>query len=91
MAIAILEIENDLAKQRMVNAHASPVQMNRAELGSARDIVAKKIGVSPTTFQRAITIIKEGDKKLQEKVRTGKTLILKHNSKVLQNLNDFTD
>lgn len=79
LAMVILEIERDLAKERQLAGVSIKTQetlgSNEPEVGRARDIVAKKIGVSPTTFQRAITIIEDGDKKLQNEVRIGKKSI----------------
>ena len=43
-------IEKERAKQRMILAHVSSVQLNRAELGTARDVAAfyalNKLGIS---------------------------------------------
>lgn len=75
LTVPLLEIERELAKQRMLAGKT----LSSNELGvkgQARDIVAKKIGVSPTTFQRALTIIEKGSEDLKEKVRRGKTSIV---------------
>jgi len=56
-----LELERERAKQRMseagkIGADLTNVGVSSNELtsktGQARDVVAKRIGVSPTTFQR---------------------------------------
>ena len=48
---------------------------NELEVGQARDIVADRISVSPTTFQRAFAIIEKGDEKLKQKLRDNKISI----------------
>lgn len=47
----------------------------QVDFGRARDIVARKVGLSPTTFQRAVKIIEKASEELKEKVRQGKTNI----------------
>lgn len=72
----LLEIEKELGKQRMIKHGQTQEPLSSNELGGqARNIVAKKIGVSPTTFQRAITIIEKGSEDVKENVRKGKTSI----------------
>jgi len=48
---------------------------NEPEVGRARDTVAKKVGLSPITFQRAVTIIQRAPEDLKEKVRRGEVSI----------------
>ena len=43
--------------------------------GENVNIVAKKVGLSPTTHQRAKTIIEKAAEELKEKVRSGETSI----------------
>ena len=43
------------------------------EQGAARDLVAKQVGLSPTTYQRAKTIIEKAPEALKEKVRSSLT------------------
>jgi len=45
------------------------------QIGQARDIVAKKVGLSPKTFQRAIKIIEKAPEEVKEKVRKGEMSI----------------
>lgn len=79
----LLPIERELAKQRQIElgrthgevpVETDPISSNELK-GQARDIVAKKIGLSPTTFQRAITIIKRAPEEVKEKVRSGEMSI----------------
>ena len=46
-------------------------------VGKSSHIVAEKIGVSPTTFENSIKIIRSKDEKLKKDVREGKTSINK--------------
>jgi len=50
------------------------VSANRHDRESA-SIAARKVGLSPTTYQRAKTILEEASEELKEKVRGGKTSI----------------
>jgi len=54
-------IEKERAKQRrgLRTDLTSCSSEHQVEFGKARDIVAKKIGLSPITFQRALTIIQK--------------------------------
>jgi len=69
----LLEIERELAKQRQLSklTHVkdklslSSNELNE-EHGQARDIVAKEVMLSPTTFQRAVTVIEKGSEELKE-------------------------
>lgn len=45
------------------------------ENGKSRNIVAKQIGVSSTTFERAKKVIELASPELKEKVRSGQTSI----------------
>lgn len=81
-AMPLLEIEKELAKQRQLSQlkhvgdelSLSSNELND-EVGQARDIVAKKVNLSPTTFQRAITIIEKAPESVKKKVRKGKQSI----------------
>lgn len=84
LALPLEEIETELAKQRMSEAGKTGVDIREGRVGSnehplgegkARDIVAKTVGVSSTTYFRAKTIVKKGSEKLKRKCRTGKTSI----------------
>jgi len=83
LGLPLLEIEKELAKHRQEKAgeifgrgqdSSSSNELNLSE-GQARDIVAKQVMLSPTTFQRALTVVEEGSEELKEKVRKGKTSI----------------
>jgi len=50
------------------------VSANRHDRESA-SIAVRKVGLSPTTYQRAKTILEEASEELKEKVRGGKTSI----------------
>ncbi len=64
----LLEIETELAGKRERNGKA----LSSNELrGQARDIVAKRIGISPTTYQRGLTVIKEARENVKQKLRKG--------------------
>ncbi len=64
----LLEIETQLAKKRELKGKT----LSSDELrGQARDRVAKRIGVSATTYQRGLTVAKEGGEKLKQKLRRG--------------------
>jgi hypothetical protein len=66
----LLEIDRELAKQRQLAGVSIETQetfsSNELEVGQARDLTAKKIGLSPTTFQRALAIIEKGPEELKE-------------------------
>jgi len=76
LSLPLEEIEAELAKQRVLEHGRTQQPLGSNEPGGrARDIVAKKIGVSPTTFQRAKVIIDHGSEKLKESLRKGKMSI----------------
>lgn len=77
LGLVLLEIERERAKQRkgMRTDLTSCSNEHQVEFGKARDIVAKKVGLSPTTFQRALKIIERGSEKLKEKCRKGQVSI----------------
>jgi len=75
-------IERELAKRRQSEAgkmfgkgKENSICSNEHELseGPTRDLVAKQVGLSPTTYQRAKTIIENAPDSLKEKVRSGET------------------
>ena len=68
----LLEIETELAKQRQIElgkTHGEDPSCSFEQKGVARDIVAKTIGVSPTTFFRSAQIIEKGSEELKQKAR----------------------
>lgn len=83
LAYPLLEIERELAKLRQLagvsiksqeTSSSSELKVSQ-DFGQARDIVAKAVGLSPTTFQRAVKIIEKAPEDLKEKVRQGKMSI----------------
>jgi len=66
------ELEAELARKREVGGKA----LSSDELrGQARDIVAKRIGVSPTTYQRGLTLARDAPEELKRKLRNGSATI----------------
>ena len=87
MGIPLLVIEEELAKKRMLAGKTlgsndprvstfDPYEPDQS-VGRARDIVAKDVGLSSKTFQRAVTVIEDGPEDLKDNVRKGKTSISK--------------
>lgn len=83
LATALEPIERELAKRRMseagkvgrqgqlgVGSNGPPPGEGRAE-----DLVAKKVGLSRTTYRRAKKVMVKGSEKLKESVRKGKKSI----------------
>jgi len=83
LGYSLLEIERELAKQRMSEAGkiGRNIQLGVSSNepppseGRARDVVAKQVMLSPTTFQRAIVIIEKAPEQLKEKLRHGEKSI----------------
>jgi hypothetical protein len=83
LAYPLLEVERELAKQRRSDSIPKkgekgfqPVSGSiDPNIGQARDIVAKKVGLSPKTFQRAVAILERAPEDLKEKVRRGRVSI----------------
>ena len=83
LAYPLLEIERELAKQRQSKAgelfgkgkNSFGSFEPKLSEGRARDIVAKKVGLSPITFQRAVAILERASEDLKEKVRRGEVSI----------------
>jgi len=71
MALPLLEIEKELAKERMLNGTLA----SNGTRGKATENVAKTVGVSTRTLERAKKIIEKGSEELKERVRRGKTSI----------------
>ncbi len=67
MGMALLEIESELAKQRM---KVTPI--DATSIGKAAAKVSKQIGLSEKTFERAKKVIEKGSEELKKKVREGK-------------------
>jgi N6-adenosine-specific RNA methylase IME4 len=85
----LLEIEKERAKRRMVatqNNEAGKTvaaQLCSNEQGCARDIVAGRIGVSPTTFERARKIIEEAPEEIKQQCHDGSLSISKAYSNII--------
>lgn len=80
--LLLMEIEAERAKQRQgtrtdltSGTSGSNEPKVTEDSGRARDVVARQIGLSSTTFQRALTIIEKGSEKLKAKCRKDQTSI----------------
>jgi DNA modification methylase len=56
------------------------------ETGKVSEIIAKKTGLSPRTYERAKKIIEEGSEEIKEKLRSNKTTISKEYDKIQRDL-----
>lgn len=74
LGILLLPLERELAEQRQVDGKT--LRSNDLK-GQARDITAKQVGMSGTTFDRACTVIKVAPEEVKEQLRAGKTNINK--------------
>jgi ParB-like chromosome segregation protein Spo0J len=87
LAVPLLEIEKALAKQRQSigGKNGRNIQLGIAPddteptlpKAKASEIVAKKVGVSPRTFERGKKILEEAPEEEKQKLREGKTSIAK--------------
>lgn len=84
LGMKLLPIEEELAKQRMIEAGKIGADLTNigvssneltSQKGQARDITAKKVGVSPTTFHRVKKIIEQAPEKIIDDTRNGKRSI----------------
>lgn len=82
LGIPLLEIEKELAKQRQLSGVALSSDEPK---GESRDIVAKKIGMSGTTFERSKKIIESAPDDVKDNLRSGKTTISKEYKKIRKN------
>jgi hypothetical protein len=81
LGMALEPIEKELAERRYKatfpiegkKGFQPVISSNELNTGQARDLVAKQVGLSPTTYQRAKTIIEKAPEALKEKVRSGET------------------
>lgn len=70
LGLLLLTIEQELAKIRREEHSKSNQPLSSDELGGqARDIVAKQIGMSGTTFERARKIIENAPEEIKNKLR----------------------
>ena len=74
LGIPLIAIEAELAKRRM----GTPEETNTR----ARDVVAKQIGVSGTTFERSKKIIENAPEQVKQVLRDGKSSISKEYQKL---------
>jgi ParB-like chromosome segregation protein Spo0J len=93
------EIYKERAKQRSfsnlknvdkeINVSTAPddaiVNVN-IEKGKVSEIIAKKTGLSPRTYERAKKIIEEGSNEVKQKLRANKTTISKEYEKIKRDL-----
>ncbi|MCZ6581620.1 MAG: DNA methyltransferase [Thaumarchaeota archaeon] len=70
LGISLLEIEQEIAKLRRIEHSKTndPIGSDEPQ-GKARDIVAKQIGVSGTTFERARKIIEQAPEEVKKRLR----------------------
>jgi ParB-like chromosome segregation protein Spo0J len=72
LALPLLQIERELARQRQLKGTLPP---NGGKVGEAAEIVGKRVGLSARTFERAITVITKAPEELKDKVRAGEVSI----------------
>jgi N6-adenosine-specific RNA methylase IME4 len=81
LAFPLLEIEKQLARQRKLSTLKKGEKLpsgsndHNGEKGRAHEVVAKVVGLSPKTFQRAVKIIEKAPEEIKEKVRKGEMSI----------------
>jgi len=79
MGMILLEVEKELAKQRMSKGGGSGVgsrQMTTPQdKGHAQGHVAKQIGLSEKTFERAVKIVEKGTEEQKDLLRKGEESI----------------
>jgi site-specific DNA-methyltransferase (adenine-specific) len=83
------KIESELAKLRMSAGGKGGLDTNKVcsdehplEEGKTRDIIAKRNGLTPTTYQRAKTVIEKAPEQVKERLRRGKTTIAKEYNQI---------
>jgi len=69
LGIPLLEIERELAKKRQLDAGNSIPLASDDTKGRSSEIVAKTIGVSATTFERARKIIEHAPEKVKKRLQ----------------------
>jgi DNA modification methylase len=71
-------------KENMSTAPNDAIDLKekKEETGKVSEIIAKKTGLSPRTYERAKKIIEEGSEELKEKLRSNKTTISKEYDKI---------
>ena len=74
LVMKLLEIEQEIAKLRRIEHSQTNKPLSSDELGGqSRDIVAKKVGVSGTTFERARKIIEQAPEEVKKRLRENDT------------------
>lgn len=70
LGIPLIEIQEELAKLRRIKHSQTNEPLSSNELGGqSRDIIAKQIGMSGTTFERAKKIIEKASEEVKKKLR----------------------
>jgi len=78
LGMVLLEVEAELARQRKIGTLMEGEKLPLAPIdaiGKAAEVVAKKIGLSGRTFERAKKIIEIAPEQIKKKVREGKQSI----------------
>jgi len=77
LGIPLLAIQKELAKLRQGKRNDLTSGSNEPQVTNerTRDIVAKQLGLSSTTFERTRKIIESNDEGLKEKLRSGETTV----------------
>ena len=78
-------LEAELAKDRQSEAGKIGVDVREGRVvsneptlndkGKASDIIAKKVGLSPTTYHRGKTVLEKGSDEMKEEVKAGKKTV----------------
>jgi len=94
IGIKLEKIYAEEAKQRLSEAGKLGVEIREGRVGSneptlkglgkANDLAARAVGLSPTTYHRAKTIISTGSEELKQKVRNGSISITYAYKKVIR-------
>ena len=72
LGVLLLPLEEKIAQQRQIESGKKNLPLRSNELkGQSRDIVAKTVGLSGTTFERAKKIIEEASEETKQKLREG--------------------
>lgn len=93
LAYKLEAIESEKARLRQIELAGTRTNNNHTlgpnehkvqdqDKGKTREIVSKKVGISPTTYERAKTIIKYGTEEQKTKLREGKSKINKEYKKI---------
>jgi len=78
LAIPLLVIQQELAKQRQTNNQS----ISNEPKGQSRNIVAKQVGLSGSTFERSRKIIENASEPVKQILRDGKSTISKEYQKI---------